>query len=147
ALARGERVVVDFDVPEAEDPDGSARRHREYGLLSAQSTPLISRSGRALGMFSTHWRAHRRLDDRELRFLDLLARQAADLIERTQTEQALRLSAQQLRDADRRKDEFIAMLAHELRNPLVPIRTGVELLKSARAQPALMENVRPMMER
>ncbi|WP_175517117.1 ATP-binding response regulator [Planctomicrobium piriforme] len=33
-----------------------------------------------------------------------------------------------LRDADRRKDEFLAMLAHELRNPLAPIRTGLELL-------------------
>jgi two-component system, sensor histidine kinase len=36
--------------------------------------------------------------------------------------------AEQLRDADRRKDEFLATLAHELRNPLAPIRTGVELL-------------------
>jgi signal transduction histidine kinase len=39
------------------------------------------------------------------------------------------------------------MLAHELRNPLVPIRAGVELLKSAQGQPALTESVRPMMER
>ena len=36
---------------------------------------------------------------------------------------------QALRDADRRKDEFIAMLAHELRNPLAPIRNGVQLLR------------------
>jgi signal transduction histidine kinase/CheY-like chemotaxis protein len=37
-------------------------------------------------------------------------------------------TAQQLREADRRKDEFLAMLAHELRNPLAPIRTGLEVL-------------------
>jgi CheY-like chemotaxis protein len=52
-----------------------------------------------------------------------------------------------LRDAARRKDEFIAMLAHELRNPLVPIRTGIELLKKAATDPSVVEAVRPMMER
>jgi CheY-like chemotaxis protein len=36
---------------------------------------------------------------------------------------------QQLREQDRRKDEFLATLAHELRNPLAPVRTGLELLK------------------
>jgi signal transduction histidine kinase len=59
----------------------------------------------------------------------------------------LRRSEHQLRDADRRKDEFIAMLAHELRNPLVPIRTGVELLKRTRERPDIIDSVRPMMER
>ena len=38
-------------------------------------------------------------------------------------------SQEQLRDADRRKDEFLAMLAHELRNPLAPIRTAVQLMR------------------
>jgi signal transduction histidine kinase len=147
ALAAGTRAYVDFDVPESEDPDGSSRLHFEFGLRSAQSTPLLSRSGRALGMFSTHWRTRQRLTDREWRYLDLLARQAADLIERMQVEKSLRASELQLREADKRKDEFIAMLAHELRNPLVPIRTGVELLKRAREQPSLIETIRPMVER
>jgi GAF domain-containing protein len=47
-------------------------------------TPLVTRLGRPIGMFSTHWRDHRP-GERELRYLDLLARQAADLIERQQT--------------------------------------------------------------
>ena len=42
------------------------------------------------------------------------------------TQRAIR---EQLREADRRKDEFLATLAHELRNPLAPIRTGLEILK------------------
>ena len=46
------------------------------------------------------------------------------------TEEALRASEQQLREADRRKDEFLATLAHELRNPLVPMRNAVEVLKA-----------------
>ena len=93
-------------------------------------TPLLSRSGRPLGMFSTHWRRQRTLSEREIRFLDLLGRQAADLIERTQAQEALR-------EADRRKDEFLAILAHELRNPLVPIRTGIDLLSRVPQQPEL----------
>jgi PAS domain S-box-containing protein len=135
-------------VPDAPDPDGSGERHLEAaGVGCAQSTPLVSRSGKPLGMFSTHWREPRRLTERESRFLDLLGRQAADLIERIQAQEALRAREKELREADRRKDEFIAVLAHELRNPLVPIRTGVELLKSARERPALIDTIRPMMER
>jgi PAS domain S-box-containing protein len=52
-----------------------------------------------------------------------------------------------LRDADRRKDEFLATLAHELRNPLAPIRAGLEVLKFASQDPASTEQVRLMMER
>ncbi|MBA3391628.1 MAG: PAS domain-containing protein [Deltaproteobacteria bacterium] len=44
---------------------------------------------------------------------------------------ALRATEESLREADRRKDEFLATLAHELRNPLAPIRTGVELIRIA----------------
>lgn len=97
ALRSGDRTFIDFDVPASEDPDGSLQMHVEAGYLSAQSTPLISRSGRAIGMVSTHWHDHRRLSDRELRFLDLLARQASDLIEQRQFEQALRQSESRFR--------------------------------------------------
>jgi GAF domain-containing protein len=131
ALARRERAFVVFDDPHAPDPDGSLKLHFDCGLSYAQSTPLLSRSGRSLGMFSTHWRERRTLTEREIRFLDLLGRQGVDLIERSQVQEALRASKRQLREADRRKDEFLAALAHELRNPLVPIRNGIELLKRA----------------
>jgi PAS domain S-box-containing protein len=147
ALATGMRALVVFDVSAEEDPDGGLRAHRDSGLLAAQSTPLMSRSGRVLGMFSTHWKSRRALTEREMRFLDLLARQAADLIERMQGDEALHQRERELRESDRRKDEFIAVLAHELRNPLVPIRNGIQLLKGASIRPELIESVRPMMER
>jgi len=90
ALAKSVRTFVDFDTPDVPDPDGSLKRHVDAGLRSAQSTPLITRSGRVIGMLSTHWRDRHRPSERELRFLDLLTRQAADLMERRQTEAALR---------------------------------------------------------
>jgi PAS domain S-box-containing protein len=52
-----------------------------------------------------------------------------------------------LKDADRRKDEFLATLAHELRNPLAPLRTGLELLRLAGGPAAAVEPVRAMMDR
>ena len=52
-----------------------------------------------------------------------------------------------LLDADRRKDEFLATLAHELRNPLAPIRTGLQLLKRAPASSPSAAAAREMMER
>lgn len=51
-----------------------------------------------------------------------------------------RKNHQALRDADRQKDEFLATLAHELRNPLAPIRAAVQLLGSAASQPAAKEH-------
>jgi signal transduction histidine kinase/ActR/RegA family two-component response regulator len=72
---------------------------------------------------------------------------ASDVTARKNAEAALRLSEEQLREADRRKDEFLAMLAHELRNPLAPIRTGLELIRVAGNAPDAVERVRSMMER
>lgn len=50
-------------------------------------------------------------------------------------------------EADRRKDEFIATLAHELRNPLAPIRTGLEILRRVGDLPPVASRTRDMMER
>ena len=54
---------------------------------------------------------------------------------------------QSLRDADRRKDEFLATLAHELRNPLAPIRTGLHLLHISQPGSEPAAQARAMMER
>jgi len=60
--------------------------------------------------------------------------------ERREAEEALRV-------ADRRKDEFLAMLAHELRNPLAPLRNALEILKRRGADPKIAKEAREMMER
>ena len=55
--------------------------------------------------------------------------------------------AEQLRDADRRKDEFLATLAHELRNPLAPLRNALEILRLRGNDPEIAAKARDMMQR
>src|SRR5215472_6206270 len=97
ALAAGGRVVV----PDIETCDFMAAtpdldEYRRSNIRAVQSTPLISRSGQLLGMISTHWREPHQPTECALRRLDVLARQATDLIERSRTEAALRESNEQL---------------------------------------------------
>jgi PAS domain S-box-containing protein len=71
----------------------------------------------------------------------------ADITERKQLEAELRQLAANLSDADRRKDEFLATLAHELRNPLAPLRNGLQVMKLAKNNAEAVEQCRAMMER
>jgi GAF domain-containing protein len=63
---------------------------RRAGIRSAQMTPMLSRGGKLLGMISTHWNEPHQPPDRDLRLPDILARQAADLLERAVGDEALR---------------------------------------------------------
>jgi PAS domain S-box-containing protein len=98
ALQTGERVIVQ-DVADSPMFAGTAARDVivAAGVRAVQSTPLFSRTGRMLGVFSTHYGAPHQPDARELRLLDILARQAADLIERARAEMAVRESEQRFR--------------------------------------------------
>ena len=73
------------------------RIYRQTGIRAVQSTPLLSRIGQIVGMISTHWSEQHRPSERDLRIFDVLARQAADLIERRRTAEAALEKEQQLR--------------------------------------------------
>jgi PAS domain S-box-containing protein len=268
-IQRQERVVVrDFATDTAFADTAVAQQHLKARARAMQATPLVSRGGQLLGVISTYWTRAQAPDERQLRLLDILARQAADLLERHQSEAALRNSEEryrslfnsidegfcvvevffnddgkaldyshlevnpafekhtgltnvlgqrmrelvpdmeeywfetygrvaltgepkrfvdearglgnrwydvyafrfgepeshrvailfsditdrihneaELKQADRRKNEFLAMLAHELRNPLAPIRTGIEVLRLAQGQRTTTEHMLELMER
>jgi PAS domain S-box-containing protein len=112
AFVARERVVVE-DVTQSPVFVGTEFLDIQLkaGIRAVQSTPLISRSGALIGMFSTHWKAPHRMPEQTLRLLDLLARRAADLIERVRMEAALR-------DAVQARDHILGIVAHDLRNPL-----------------------------
>jgi PAS domain S-box-containing protein len=98
ALSAGCRIIVpDIETCEALGRRADLDALRQAGIRACQSTPLMARSGRLLGMISTHWRTPRRPTERELQPLDVLARQAADLIERNEVERALRESREEFR--------------------------------------------------
>jgi two-component system CheB/CheR fusion protein len=85
-LKRAGRVIVE-DVEQS--PIFSSRDlevQRQVGVRAVMSTPLVSRSGELVGMLSTHFRKPWRPDERKLPILDLLAREAADIIQHEQAE-------------------------------------------------------------
>ena len=92
ALFAGSRVVVP-DVETCDFMAGTADldEYRRSKIRAVQSTPLVSRSCQLLGMISTHWREPHQSTERALWRMDVLARQAADLLERDRTEAVLAL--------------------------------------------------------
>jgi PAS domain S-box-containing protein len=94
AMRRGERVIVE-DVTKSEIFAGTPALDVliAAGVRAFQSTPLMSRSGALIGLLSTHYRSPGRPQERDLRVLDLLGRQAADAIERSGNEETRRLDA------------------------------------------------------
>ncbi len=97
ALARRDRIVIE-DVEKspifAETP--ALQVMLNAGVRAVQSTPMITHAGAVVGMLSTHYRQARQPSERDLRLIDLLARQAADLIAKNQIEAELRNTQQQL---------------------------------------------------
>jgi PAS domain S-box-containing protein len=96
ALRSAERIVIaDVEVDELFSPFRPIAR--AAGYRAAQSTPIMSREGARLGTLATHFRSARNPSNQDLRLLDLYVRQAADIIERHQADDALRESEERLR--------------------------------------------------
>lgn len=128
ALKDGKRVIVENVESDPLFDDESRKMMLAAGALSVQSTPFITRSGRLLGIFSTHYRAPRSFDERNLRLLDMLAQQAADLIERQSAEQELRSINDELRRSNGDLNQFAYAASHDLQEPLRMITSYAQML-------------------
>ena len=113
---------------------------RQLGLKSYIGVPLKVR-GTTIGMitFVTAESGHL-YDETDLAVTQDLADRGGIAMENNRL-------YRELRDTDRRKDEFLATLAHELRNPLSPIKNSLEILKMPRVDAATSQQVRGLMER
>src|SRR5947208_4079140 len=101
-------------------PELDRLRGYECGAVDYVPVPVVSEILRAkVSVFAELYRKTRALERLNSELEQRVAERTA----------ALEASTARLQDADRRKDEFLAMLAHELRNPLAPIRTAVQLLR------------------
>lgn len=153
AFERGERIIVE-NVEHSPIFIGTSALEIQLkaGVRAVQSTPLLSWSGKLLGMFSTHYKKPHRPDDRELRLLDLLARMATDIIERAQTGEALKKSESELRflsaklfsaQEDERK-RIAAELHDDLGGALCAIKMSLvnarNRLEQGEAKPELLES-------
>jgi len=126
----------------------------------AENERILQDTVRACGQSRREFRIHRR-DDGALRHIEgaetvrengqgeieWVVGTNLDVTERKTAAIRLRQLAANLTEADRRKDEFLATLAHELRNPLAPIRTGLQLMKMPDVPAATVEQTRCMMDR
>lgn len=143
AMGLRERVIIE-DV-EA-DSEFAPHRHiaASAGFRAVQSTPLLSRGGEILGMLSTHFRTPHRPSLRDLRFTDLYARHAAEILERKQAQQVLQMTQVELARVSRltTMGELAASIAHEVNQPLAAVTNNssacLRLLAEGNLKPEIL---------
>lgn len=113
-------------MPDVKQADIDAAARARYEALSIRSqliVPLV-RSGRLAACLVVHQATPRQWTPQDIWLAEQTAHRIRSSVKRARAEAALR-------EAGRRKDEFLAMLGHELRNPLAPVRNGLQILRLA----------------
>jgi signal transduction histidine kinase/CheY-like chemotaxis protein len=137
-LVRGDAVAI-ADARLDARTAGHAAELEARGARALLTVPLVEHGRLAAMLLLTHPTPHP-WSAKEVSLVREVAERVRDIIRRKQAEQALR-------QADRRKDEFLATLAHELRNPLAPLRNGVELMRLNSRGDERQQHTVQMMER
>jgi len=105
-----------------------ARLLQQAGVRCYAGFPLLAR-GQVYGVAAFASTSLDHFREGDLQVMQTVCDQAQSMYERTQLLDELHAREQMLKRADRAKDEFIATLAHELRNPLAPIRNAVGIMR------------------
>ncbi|MFO0951605.1 MAG: ATP-binding protein [Isosphaeraceae bacterium] len=108
-----------------------------HGWLAA---PFVARDGRNLGLIEVADKADGEFTEDDEAVLVQLAHIASVAVENARLNE-------ELRQEDRRKDEYLALLAHELRNPLAPLANGLQIMRLMSGDARAVAQARGMMER
>jgi PAS domain S-box-containing protein len=114
ALQTGRRVTIS-DVRNCTLLSLAVGEYLRAGIHAVQSTPLVSHSGELLGVVSTHWSEPHEMSISEIRALDVLARLAADVIERSRADEKLREALEQLQFVTDNMASGVARCSDDLR--------------------------------
>jgi signal transduction histidine kinase len=157
ALASSEVQLVRLDDPRF---SGLSAGPWDRACRDAVVAPAATSDGSTTVVLVAGLNPYRRFDAEYQRFVAQVAGIVARGVERIRLGHAererheartraiqLERSERELKELDRRKNEFLATLAHELRNPLAPLRNGLEVMHLASNDPAKIEKARGMMQR
>ena len=143
AARAGETIVIrDTDT----DPRVDAEGYRSTGIRGVVVVPILE-DDEWPGLIAVGTPGVRDWRPDEVALILEMAHRVFPRVERARADAALRHSQAELTEADRRKDEFIAMLAHELRNPLAALAHGLDLQGKVPGDRARREELRGMMVR
>ena len=150
-LDEGRPLVIN-DVREGRSHDAAAR-FLSLGIGAVVSAPYVADGSRRFALAAEKREPYAWKPD-EVELLREVAARVYVQLDRSRADQALQESERRYRsltraliEADRRKDEFLATLAHELRNPLAPIRNGLYILKLTGNAEGAVAEIYEMLER
>jgi K+-sensing histidine kinase KdpD len=129
AKLRAGHNVISADIQNDPDYSPAQKAACEALQLAAHLSVPIFSDGELLGVIGVYQCRPRRWTENEVELVKSTARRMNDTVSRALAQRRLRDSEQLLLEESRHKDEFLATLAHELRNPLAPIRNGLAFLQ------------------
>jgi signal transduction histidine kinase len=141
----GERVIVEDTETDPQYVE-LVPLARLMKFRAVHRTPIHKRNGVPVGVLIVHLAAQRAPTSLEIQLSDLCARHVADAVERAQALAESRDARAAAEQANRAKDEFLAILGHELRNPLAPIATALQLWEM-RVKDESLQPLRDVIER
>jgi signal transduction histidine kinase len=149
-MSESRKLIIIEDVERSPVLGTDARRGLlRAGVRAVQCAPLVTRRGARLGHITIYGASPWRPPENELRFLELLTRQAADLIEKVREEEELRAANQALSRANQDLSYFAFAASHDLQEPLRMVTTHAQLLVkeyAAHANQVAIDYVRHIVE-